>query len=391
MIKLFSRKLIGLIVFLSLVGGLLLWTGYVAWQKGNPDLGGPFGGPGMPPPGVIVSAAVLLPFEDRIEALGTAEANEAVTLTATVTEPVTRIAFEEGESVEKGDILVQLEDSAEQARLQEAERAYERTRNLARTNAGSIARREEEQARRDIAYAEVKDRQIKAPFSGIAGLRNVSVGDLVTPGTVITTINDIDPIKLDFTVPETFLPLLTTGLPIEAKTDAWPGDVFKGHISAIDPRINPTTRAVRVRAVLPNPDLRLRPGLLMTTEILSGQRTHIAIPEEALNISDSPSVLVVTDENKVEARPVTPGVRRAGYVEILSGLEQGERVIVEGGMKTPPGTSVTLIQERSIPESFQAAAEFAVENKQEALKNISLPEPVHTDGTAATISQEPAP
>ncbi|RMD90919.1 MAG: efflux RND transporter periplasmic adaptor subunit [Alphaproteobacteria bacterium] len=310
---------------------------------------------------IPVEVATVAPhaFADRIEAIGTAIADESVTLTARVAEAVRAVHFEDGQIVEKGAVLVEFEHDEEtaalaeaRAALVEAERQLERIRDLvARGNATQATLDErvravdEAKARVDAAAARVEDRILRAPFSGVLGLRQVSVGAVVTPGTAITTLDDVFPIKVDFAIPERFLSALATGQTILARAVAFPGETFRGTVKTVDSRVDPVTRAVTVRAEIANEDARLRPGMLLTVEVMSRERRSLAVPEEAIvPIGKAQYVFVVTGENVAERRQVTTGVRRPGVVEILDGLEAGESVVVAGAVRLRPGQPVRIIE-----------------------------------------------
>ena len=312
------------------------------------------------PPPVIVIAAKKDHFTDSVEALGTLRANETVTLTATVTETVTAVNFEDGERVEKDAVLVEMTDGQEKAEL-EAERAtveeakvqLERIGPLVKTGAAAESLLDQRQreydtaiARLDAVQSRIGDRIIAAPFAGIVGLRNISVGAVVQPGMQITTIDDDSVMKLDFSVPELFLSALEVGLEIEASTRAFDGRTFKGKIASINSQIDPITRSLSVRALLDNEDRVLRPGLLMSVEIFKNPRDTIVIPEEALIPEARKNfVFVVTgtgEQAKAEKREIETGARRPGQVEVLKGLEEDELVVTHGGMNIGAGGPVNV-------------------------------------------------
>jgi membrane fusion protein, multidrug efflux system len=312
---------------------------------------------------VIVKAVVSDRFVDRVEALGTLRANETVVLTATVSEIVTAVYFEDGQRVTAGSILVEMTNEEEHAlieeersTLNEAKKQYDRLRPLVERGAASTSmldqrRREYETAKARLRAIESKlrDRLIIAPFAGVVGLRNVSVGALIEPGDVITTLDDDSVMKLDFTVPSIYLANLRTGLPIVATSPAFDEHRFEGKISSIDSRIDPVTRAIVVRTILPNPELLLKPGLLMQVTLLKNPRDILVIPEEALIPSGRINHVLVVDRSAdptvVHRRQVTIGNRRPGEVEIVEGLEEGEFVVVDGTLRARPGQPVTIIAE----------------------------------------------
>ncbi|MCB0325308.1 MAG: efflux RND transporter periplasmic adaptor subunit [Bdellovibrionales bacterium] len=313
-----------------------------------------------PPAPVIVAEATQETFYDRVEALGTLKANEGVVLTPSVTETVTDINFEDGERVEQGTVLVQMTSAEEnaqleeaRARLEEARRQYERIKPLAEGGSAPVSlvdqrRREYETAKAQLEamQSRLKDRLVVAPFSGVLGIRNVSVGALVEPGDRITTIDDDSVMKLDFSVPTTYVAQLRPGLPILATAPAFDDRRFEGSVSTIDSRIDPTTRSIAVRALIPNPDRALKPGLLMSVELLKNERQALVIPESALIPEGSKSSVYLVEDQESGAviveREVRVGARRPGAVEILDGLRPGERVVTHGTLNVRPGQAVVV-------------------------------------------------
>jgi membrane fusion protein (multidrug efflux system) len=289
-----------------------------------------------------------------IEAVGTTRANESVEITSKQSNTITAIRFEEGKDVERGAVLVQMDDAAAQADLEVAQAAlvrsrsqFERSRDLASRQALSAADLEQveatlkgDTARVAAAKVRVDDTVIRAPFAGRTGFRHVSVGGLVSPGTKITTLDDISVIKLDFTVPETSLFLLRRGLPVIASTSGLPGRVFKGEVTNIESRVDPVTRSIMVRAELPNPDRVLRQGMFMTVSLQGDIVPTLLVPEEAIVPERGRTYVFVVRDGAVERREVRTGKRRPGDVEILEGVEENERVVIEGTQNIRDGTPV---------------------------------------------------
>ncbi len=318
---------------------------------------------------VDVVDVALLPFADRIEAIGTTRANESLVISPRVSDTIESINFDDGDLVEKGDILVTLNMAEQKALLAEAEatlleteQQLERTRDLVtRGNASRatldtrIASVEEARSRAAAAKARIQDRIIRAPFSGILGLRMVSLGALVSPGTPITTLDDITPIKLDFAIPEQFLSTLSRGQVVISKAAAYPELDFNGVVTTISSRVDPVTRAVTVRAEIPNEKGLLRPGMLMTVNVINRERDAIAVPEDAIiPVGREQFVYIITDENIAERRKITIGLRRPGIVEVLSGVTPGEKVVVAGTLRLRPGTPVRIMnrdQDKNRPQA----------------------------------------
>jgi membrane fusion protein (multidrug efflux system) len=337
--------------------------------KGGRPGGGPGGGR---TPSVIVEPVTRTAMVDSIEAVGTALANEQADLNSTVTERIERINFTDGQYVPKGAVIATLVRSQQganlaesNARLREAQLQLERLKQLQDRGFATKARVDEQQAAVDVARAQsgqansqIADRVIRAPFSGWLSLRRISPGTVVNAGTTIATIVDHSRIKLDFTVPETFLSALEPGLEISATAAAFPGEQFRGRIASIDPVIDPTTRAVTARAVLPNPDLRLRPGMLMTVDVRSAPRPALTVPELAV-IGEGSGAFVwkVDGENNASRVEVEAGTRREGRVEILSGLAEGDRVVAEGTVKLRgPGPVEPVARKAAAAQSAAPAA-----------------------------------
>jgi membrane fusion protein (multidrug efflux system) len=331
--------------------------------------------------GVVVYKSKRIPWSDSIEALGTLRAKETVSLTSPVTDIITKINFEDGQRVEKGFVLVEMTDAEESALVQEMTvRARESKSQINRLkklpNSGAVSESLYDERDRDYRAAKAQleamksrlaDRLIIAPFNGVLGLRNVSAGALIEPGDTITTLTDDSVMKLDFNVPSIFLSSLKVGLPIKAKTTSFRDRVFEGTVSSIDSKVDVSTRAIAVRALIDNADGTLRPGLLMTVYLSYGFRESVVVPEEALIPSGSvQDVFVAIPDNSgaesgkiasVEKRRVEIGSRVAGQVEVLSGLKEGEYVITHGTMSARVGKKVKMAAEQSDGEGIKEVLE----------------------------------
>ncbi|MBB3981780.1 membrane fusion protein (multidrug efflux system) [Sphingobium fontiphilum] len=313
-----------------------------------------------PTPLVETGPAAMATFADAVDAVGTAMANEQAVLSAPVTERITAIHFDDGGYVAKGQVVATLAAGQENAELAAAEaQALQAKQQLARIQAlkdrgfatsasleAQVAAANAARASAAQARASIGDRVVRAPFAGWVSLRTISPGAIVTAGTEIATVSDISRIKLDFTVPETRLSLIGEGLPIKAISAAWPDRPFTGTIATIDPVIDPATRAVRVRAILPNPDRAIKPGMLMTVRIEARQRQSVAVPELAVVGDGEDRFVYVVEDHKAKKLPVKTGVRQDGVVEILSGLKVGQPVVVEGVVKLADGMTVRLPGEK---------------------------------------------
>ncbi|MET0250489.1 MAG: efflux RND transporter periplasmic adaptor subunit [Sphingobium sp.] len=318
-----------------------------------------------PRPAALVAVAPVTSasFTDRLEAVGTALADEQVVLSAPVTDRLTAINFTDGGYVRKGQVIATLaqgqetaELAAAQAQARVAGQQLERIEALRQrgfaTSASldtQIATTNAARANAQLARASIGDRIVRAPFAGYASLRTVSVGTVVTAGTPIATISAIDRIKLDFTVPETRLPLLRVGGAIRAVAAAWPDRPFEGKVATIDPVIDPATRAVRVRALLPNPDRALKPGMLLTVTLISRQRETLAVPELAVVGEGENRYVFLVANGKAKRVRVDTGARQNGLVEITGGLKPGQRIVTEGVVKLSDGMAVRLAGDKPPP------------------------------------------
>jgi len=316
--------------------------------------------PAAAPTGVIVERVGRQRIADSLEALGTLRANETVRLTANVSDTISRVNFEDGQAVEAGDVLVELTDAEEAALLEEAEsltdeaeRQFERIERLVAQDNASESLLDERrrqwrtaEARLEAVRSRLADRLITAPFGGRLGLRQVSPGALISPGDVITTLVDDSRMKLDFTVPAVYLTSVRRGTVIEASTPIFPNRSFAGEVTSVDSTIDPVTRSITVRAIIPNEQRDLVPGMLMTLDLLRNERDAIVISEEAVIPRGTDTFVLVVDTDTephiAEQRAVQLGTRMPGQVEVTSGLDVGETIISHGTLKVRPGTPVRI-------------------------------------------------
>ena len=314
------------------------------------------------PSKVVIESVRKTSFYDPINALGSLRANESVRLTVNVAETVTAIHFNDGQRVGKGSLLVEMTSAEEQALLEEAESnlneakvQYDRVKQLAAVGTASESLLDERQrdyqaarARMQGIRSRLKDRIVVAPFDGVLGLRQISVGSLIEPGEVITTLNDDTKMKLDFSVPAIYLASLQTGLPVSATSAAYGDQVFYGEVSSIDNQIDPVTRSLTLRAVLDNEQHLLKQGMLMHVTVQKNPREALVIRESALVSRGRQHFVWLAVEGEkglvAEQREVGIGARRKGEVEILSGLEEGAQLITEGALKLREGAQVMPVE-----------------------------------------------
>jgi len=312
------------------------------------------------PASVFVETVAERDFAIRIEALGTLEPNEVVDLTLNTADRVQSIYFDDGQRVRKGKTLLSLAQR-EQAALTEAAEAtaneaslqLERIERLALKNA--VSKSELDEARRNVSSAKAqlravqsrqKDRILIAPFDGILGFRQVSVGSFVRPGDTVARLIDDSEMNLEFTVPSTFLRSLKPGAKVTARTDDLPGMTFDGEIATLDNAIDPVSRSVRVRATLANPERILMSGMFMEIVLVADPRQSLAIPEQSVQ-PVGPKTFVFKIDNSGD-KPVAKrtevklGALDKGYIELLSGLAENDQVITEGVIRVRDGAAVKI-------------------------------------------------
>ncbi|AEP30924.1 efflux RND transporter periplasmic adaptor subunit [Brumicola nitratireducens] len=312
---------------------------------------------------VVSAKAETQAFPIIVEALGTAVANESVNITAQQAETVRAVLFEDGGLVKKGQLLIELNDREEKARVHElainiaeAKRQLTRIKGLAKQSAASEQLLDEQKARvdsleaqKDVVDAQLSELQVRAPFAGRLGIRQVSIGSLVRPGDIISTLDDLSIMKVDFSISESHLASVANGQSVVANSIAYPGENFNGSITSIGSRIDPVTRAIQVRAQITNDDLKLRPGMLLQINLEKRVVDALVIPESALiPEGESQFVFVIDEENKARKTKVTIGQRKPGWIQILDGLDAGQEVIIEGTLKVRDGGGVKVVPANAV-------------------------------------------
>lgn len=332
---------------------------WALWGQGGDGggRGGPGGRDGGRPTFVATAPVGEAEFAVRIDAVGTAKARESITVTAKSQDSISLINFRDGQFVRAGHVIVEMSSRQQSAQLiearaalGEAEAQFQRAQTLAAKGLTPRATLDLRRMQRDTAAARVKaqdsqvaDRSIRAPFSGVLGLRQVSLGTLVRPGDVITTLDDVSVVKLDLAVPETSMALLQAGMIVEVRAAGYPDKALMGTVSGLDSRVDPQSRTIAVRAEIDNPDGLLKPGMLLNATLRADPRRSIAVSEGTIvPLGPDRFVYIAGADGKAERRAVKTGRRNLGQVEILSGLRLGEPVIVDGIVKLRPGAPITL-------------------------------------------------
>ena len=309
---------------------------------------------------VAVEAAkvVAAPLSEQVTAIGTLLSDEAVTVSSEIPGRLKEIHFQEGQPVEKGAPLFTLDDSVyrahladAEAKLKLAEQTHQRASQLFKNKYATAQAVDEatsslavNTATVELARVQLDKARIVAPFSGIVGLRHVSAGEYITSGQALVNLEAIDPVKADFRVPERFLPAIRVGQTIRIKVDAYPEDVFEGKVYAIDPRLDVAGRSLLVRALVPNKDQRLRPGLFArVTVLLQLKEDALSVPEQAIVPQGDAQYVFKIVNGKVMLTKVVTGTRREGRVEIVDGLSVGDEVVTAGQLKIRDGSAVSIV------------------------------------------------
>ena len=333
--------------------------GPVASASGGAVKGGAPGSAGASAQAVTVEAikVAVMPMPQSITAVGTVRSDESVTLRPEVTGRIAEIRFREGQPVTKGAVLVKLDDSvtgadAEQARanLWLAKSKSERAAELHQKGFVSAQAKDEAEGGLRVAKATLQSAEarlakmeIRAPFSGVIGLRQVSVGDYVKDGQDMVNLESIDSLKVDFRVPETFLRRVQVGQSMQLQLDAIPGKTFDGKVLAINPLVDAAGRSIVIRAVIRNNNAALRPGMFARVRLLTDEKADsIVVPEQALVPQGDDQFVFKVVDGRAQRAKVEIGQRREGNVEIVRGLEAGDMVVTAGHLKIRDGTSVRL-------------------------------------------------
>jgi len=310
---------------------------------------------------VSVKTAIiaLAEFKDAVEAVGTSRANEQVLITSKYSDLVDEVSFQDGETVKKGDVLVRLNSREEAAKVKELEAnlaesvaQLNRFQGLYKQKATSQSLVDQQEAKTkaiaaQLLSAKIKlaDLTIKAPFSGVLGFREISLGALINVGDIITSLDDLSIIKVDFSIPERYLTTVAIGQRIEATNTAYKAKVFFGKVTSIDSRVDSVTRTLKVRAQIPNTDHKLRAGMLLNMQVVRNAEQILQIPESAVIPIEEQHFVFVVEAGTAVKKPLKIGRRYHGFVEVLAGVDAGTQVVIEGALKLRDGTAVNVLGE----------------------------------------------
>jgi membrane fusion protein (multidrug efflux system) len=359
-----KRSVVAVLVLLgvAVAAGAGYWLGQSRSGAGVATAGAPGAAAGAPAgavPGVAVEAAKVAaaPMPQVITAVGSLRSDESVTLRPEVAGRVSAIQFKEGQPIAKGTTMVRLDPAINEAEYEQAKAnlwlaktKHERAIDLQKQ--GFISSQAKDEAENNLRLAEaaislaearLAKTVIKAPFSGVAGLRSVSLGDYVKEGQDLVNLESIDLLKVDFRVPEVYLKQVGVGQTLEIGLDALPGRTYEGKVFAINPLVDAGGRAIVIRAQVRNADTALRPGMFARVRLITnGERDTLVVPEQALvPLGEDQYVFKIAD-GKVTRAKVETGQRRDARVEITKGLAQGDVVVTAGQLKLRDGMAVTI-------------------------------------------------
>ncbi|MFN3525469.1 MAG: efflux RND transporter periplasmic adaptor subunit [Paracoccus sp. (in: a-proteobacteria)] len=363
----FVKATLGAIV---IIGAGVLGMNLADRLLAAPDPQGARADGGRQPVAVETVEVQVARFVDTVRAVGTARARSAVDLVPESAGRITRIDFHPGDQVERGQILLELDDRAEaadlmaaEATLAEADAALARQEQLNRSGSSSDAAFQtaravqlRAQAERDRAQVALEDRQLRAPFSGVIGLTDLVEGQVLDTGTTIATLDDLDVIEVDFAVPETLLPRLAVGQGVQLRSSAWPERVFPAQISRVDTRVDAATRSIALRADLPNPDRALAGGMFLQVELVLDERERPAVPESALSVEGAVERVLIVQGDSAAWVQIEVGQHSDGLAEVLSGVDIGTQIIVTNLHRVQEGTPVTATPRATRSATAQATS-----------------------------------
>lgn len=361
------RQLLIVIVLAGVgYGGYVLYITYLAPPAETVDARPQRGNQ---PASVEVATAKIVTLDRKVEAVGTTRALQSVDIVPSAEGRITALEITPGAEIKAGAVIARLDDEMEVATLEEVksavdekQRALERAQTLIRSNTISQASLEQLRSGNAVAQAALAraerrfaDRTVRAPFDGILGITSVDLGARVDTDTVLTTLDDLSEVEIEFRLPETVYGQISIGQAIEATSAAFPERKFTGQVDAIDSRIDQTSRSFRVRARLPNPDRTLPVGMFMRLDLNLASRQGIVVPEEALLVQGPATYLYTVEDGTARQRKVETGQRRGGFVEITEGVDDGEVVASRGIQSLRDGRKVKILNDAE-PEKGRPSA-----------------------------------
>lgn len=367
------RQLLLLLVLAGIgYGG---WYGYQQYIAGTQEFGAaaPKRAGGNRATPVKTTTAEQRTLVRQLEVVGSTRALQVIDIKPKADGTIVEIVYEAGKRLNKDDVLFRLDDAIQRADLAEAkaslakvEQALARGRTLKQSRVVATATLEDLEAARAAAQAQLDratqrlaDRTIRAPFAGTPSIRRVDLGAQVSSDTVLTRLENLSPMLVEFQVPEQFFSIARPGLAAEATTPAWPGKTFTASLSEIDTSIDPVSRTFRVRAQMPNEDGALASGMFMRLSLQLSSDGVVMIPEQSITMEEGTPFVFVVKDGKVERRDVQTGGREPGWVQITNGLTLGEEIVVSGISKVRPGGAVKVVNAEKAADAGAAAATAA--------------------------------
>ncbi|MCC2640399.1 MAG: putative Multidrug efflux transporter, rane fusion protein [Nitrospira sp.] len=330
------------------------WTGLTAIRDAEET------DPSESETGVILEPVRIEALQQSIKAVGTLRANESIVIRPEIAGRIRQILFQEGQAAEKDALLIELDDSELQAELSQATAqlkvsrlTYERLKPLNLEGKRYVTKQQLDEVAGSLQVAQANHvlystrlakTKVRAPFDGLLGIRRVSPGDFVTTGQDLVNLEDVRTLKIDFKVPETLLRHLVPGQSLELTTDAYPGKTFRGTVYVIDPRVDMATRAVQVRAHIPNVEQRLLPGMFAQVTLHLGEKERaMLIPEEAVIPQKDQTFVYRTQDGMARRTAVQLGIRTRGFVQVLSGLQEQDVIVRVGHHKLHDGARIRVV------------------------------------------------
>ena len=367
------RHMIVMLVAVGVIFGIVF--GYKAWQEQRMkrSMAGQ-----IPPVTVSAMKAEIQPWQPRIRAVGSLRAVRGVDVTSEISGLVRTLHFQSGDVVEAGRLLVQLNADADIAQLHALEAAAELAETVYERDKKQLAIQAVSQATVDADSADLKSKKalaaqqaalidkksIRAPFAGKLGITTVNPGQYINPGDKIVTLQTLDPVYIDFYLPQQELSRLAINQRLSVSADGYPGQTFGGRIAAINPRVNSDSRNIQVEGVLSNPRQQLLPGMYASVEIAAGQKSdYITLPQTAISFNPYGNTVFVVELGETgpdgkarltaKQKFVTTGARRGDQIAVLEGIKEGDLVVTTGQLKLRSG-SVVIIDNRISPTNEPA-------------------------------------